>query len=384
MEAREVADLFDQAVQRLRRTVEDGESDDGSDLLRQLVVDHGLVVPDSVTNRRLVPHHNSMIDDAGRAGPGWSGSGGAAVRVAVGRLADPDRVVRAAACDLLGFASAVHGDDLRADAATALITLAATEADPEVHWSIARALGATCDPRALPTLVSLAHSPDSDVRFQVAAAVPMVLDDPPAEAGEAVLIDLCADPDARVREWATFGLGWLSTADGNAVRRALWDRTRDVDPEVRAEGARGLARRRDARALPLVRELLAQDEVHNFTIKAAAYLGDPSLLPLLAGFDPDADHVAEALRECDPQRRDRRNDLAWRLLLAVHSRRPDWAVTVAGERCDLDLQLDIADGADRSAYWCVDGLLRRAGDDPERAAELAIADLTPARAAAER
>ncbi|MEU0550484.1 HEAT repeat domain-containing protein [Micromonospora sp. NPDC005979] len=343
MEAREVADLLDQAVHRLRRTVEYGESDDGSELLQQ----------------------------AGEAGP-------VAVRLAVGRLADPDRVVRAAACDLLGFASDVHGDDLRVDAATALISLAATETDPEVHWSIARALGATCDPRALPTLVTLARSPDSDVRFQVAVAVPMVLDDPPAEAGEAVLIDLCADPDARVREWATFGLGWVSTADGNAVRQALWDRTRDVDSEVRAEGARGLARRRDPRALPLVRELLAQEEVHNFTIKAAAYLGDPSLLSLLAGFDPDADHVAEALRECDPVRRDRRTDLAWRLLLAVHSRRPGWEVTVAGERCDLDLNLDITGDADRSGYWCVDGLLRRAGGDPERAADLAIADLGPA------
>ncbi|MFG1883984.1 HEAT repeat domain-containing protein [Micromonospora sp. NPDC049102] len=342
MEAHEVADRFDRAVQRLRRTVESGDSDDWSELLRHA-----------------------------------AGAGPVAVRLAVGQLADPDRVVRAAACDLLGSASAVHGDDLRVDAATALISLAATETDPEVHWSIARALGATCDPHALPTLVSLASSTDSDVRFQVALAVPAVLDDPPAEAGEAVLIDLSADADARVREWATFGLGWVSTADGNAVRRALWDRTRDVDPEVRAEGARGLARRRDTRALPLVRELLAQDEVHPFTIWAAAYLGDPSLLPLLKGFDPDADHVADALRECDPPRRDRRNDLAWQLLLAVHRRQPDWAVSVAGERCDLDLQLDITDGADRSGYWCVDGLLRRAGDDPERAAEEAIADLSP-------
>ncbi|MET8527916.1 HEAT repeat domain-containing protein [Micromonospora sp. NPDC005172] len=342
MEAHEVADLFDRAVRRLRRTVENGDSDDGSELLRQA-----------------------------------AGEGALAVRLAVDRLVDPDRVVRAAACDLLGSASAVHGDDLRADAATALISLAATEVDPEVHWSIASALGATCDPRALPTLVTLADSPDSDVRFQVAVAVPAVLDDPPVEAGEAVLVDLCTDPDARVREWATFGLGWVSTADGNAVRQALWDRTRDVDPEVRAEGTRGLARRRDARALPLVRELLAQDEVHTFTIKAAAYLGDPSLLPLLDGFDPDEDHVAEALRECDPLRRERRNDLAWRLLLAVHRRRPDWQVSVFGERCDLDLHLELTDSADRSAYWWVDGLLRRAGDEPERAADLAIADLTP-------
>ncbi|MET8250930.1 HEAT repeat domain-containing protein [Micromonospora sp. NPDC005197] len=340
MEAHEVADLFDQAVQRLRRTVEDGESDDGSELLRQA-----------------------------------ADSGGVAVRLAVDRLADPDRVVRAAACDLLGYASAVHGDDLRAAAATALISLASTEADPEVHWSIARALGATCDPRALPTLVTLAGSPDSDVRFQVAVAVPAVLDDPPAEAGEAVLIDLSTDSDTAVREWATFGLGWVSTADGNAVRRALWDRTRDVDPEVRAEGARGLARRRDARALPLVREMLSHDEVHRFTIRAAAYLADPSLLPLLDGFDPSADRVAQALLECDPVRRVQRDEAVWRLLDVIHRRRPDLRVTIFGERCDLGLYLDVTDGSGVADHWFADALLRRARNDPDRAADLAIADV---------
>ncbi|MEV7331503.1 HEAT repeat domain-containing protein [Micromonospora sp. NPDC093244] len=339
MEAHEVADLFDRAVQRLRRTVEDGDSDDGSVLLRQAA-------------------------DAGAL----------AVRLALGRLADPDRVVRAAACDLLGVTSSQH-EDVRVEATTALISLAATETDPEVHWSIARALGATCDPRALPTLVTLADSPDSDVRFQVAVAVPAVLDDPPAEAGEAVLIDLCADPDPKVREWATFSLGWASTADGDAVRRALWDRIHDADPEVRAEGIRGLARRRDVRALPLVRGLLAQDAVHTFTFQAAAYLADPSLLPLLDGFDPTADGVAEALLECDPVRRAERDELAWRLLLAVYLRRPDWQVTVGGERCDLGLYLDVTDGGGVAGHWFADGLLSRAGGDPDHATELAIEDL---------
>ncbi|MEU8085292.1 HEAT repeat domain-containing protein [Micromonospora sp. NPDC049101] len=344
MQTHEVAELFDRAVQRLRRVVDSGgsdDSDDGSDLLRHA-----------------------------------AGSGAVAARLAVAHLADADRVVRAAACDLLGFASNVHGDDLRSDAATALIALADTEVDPEVHWSIARAQGATCDPRALPTLVALAGSPDSDVRFQVAAALPMVLiDDHPPEDGVAALIVLSADADPEVREWATFSLGWLSTADGNAVRQALWDRTRDVEPGVREEGARGLARRRDARALPLVRELLAQEEVHTFTFQAAAYLADESLLPLLDGFDPTADGVSDALRECDPVRRVQRDESAWQILTALHQLRPDLPVAVFGERCDLGLYLDVSAGSDISGHWFLDGLLNRAGHDPARAAELAIADL---------
>ncbi|MEV4497494.1 hypothetical protein AB0J84_17560 [Micromonospora arborensis] len=51
-------------------------------------------------------------------------------------------------------------------------------------------------------------------------------------------------------------------------------------------------------------------------------------------------------------------------------------VAVCGERCDLGLYLDVTDGAGRSGHWFVDGLLGRAGDDPERAADLAIADVT--------
>ncbi|WP_433652133.1 HEAT repeat domain-containing protein [Micromonospora zamorensis] len=297
-----------------------------------------------------------------------------AVELAVEKLADPDPVVRAAACDLLGAAGSQHMD-VREDVATALILLAANEPDPEVHWSIARALGNTFDARALPTLVTLAGSPDADVRFQVAVALPAALDDPPVEAGVAALIALCTDSDPDVREWATFGLGWSTTADGDDVRRTLWDRTRDVEPGVREEGVRGLARRRDARALPLVRELLAQDMVHKHTFQAAAYLAEPSLLPLLDRFDPTAEGVAEALRECDPVRRAQRDESAWRLLTVVHQRRPDLRVAIFGERCDLGLYLDISDGSDISGHWFLDGLLTRAGNDADRAAELAIEDL---------
>ncbi|MGW1447123.1 HEAT repeat domain-containing protein [Micromonospora sp. NPDC002411] len=358
MKSHEVAELFDQAVQRLRGVVESGDSDDGA------------------TPACAAPPSGDS-DDGSDLIRRAADSGAEAVGLAVGKLSDPDRVVRAAACDLLGATSSLHMD-VREEVATALIRLAAHESDPEVHWSIARALGDTFDARALPTLVALAGSPDSDVRFQVAVAVPAVLDDPPVAAGEAVLIDLCTDSDPQVREWATFGLGFVSTADGGAVRQALWDRTQDTRPAVRAEGARGLARRRDPRALPLVRDLLAQDEVHTLTFRAAAYLGDPSLLPLLDGFDPGVDAVAEALRECDPLLRAQRDESAWLLLEAVHRQRPDLEITVFGARCDLGLYLDVTDGADLSGHWWVDGLLRRAGNDPERAADLVIADVTPA------
>ncbi|MEU7922166.1 HEAT repeat domain-containing protein [Micromonospora zamorensis] len=342
MESHEMAELFDQAVERSRRGGERDDPDDGWDLLRPAA-------------------------SAGRV----------AVRMAFGRLTDPDAVVRTVACDLLGMVSDVHEDDVREEVATALVALAAQESDPAVHRSIARAGAATCDPRVLPVLLTLAGSPDTGVRLQVAVALPMVLiDDHPPEDGVAALIALCTDSDPEVREWATFSLGWSATADGDDVRRALWDRTRDVDPEVRAEGARGLARRRDARALPLVRELLAREEVHRFTFQAAAHLADPSLLPLLDGFDPTAEGVAEALLECDPLRRAQRDEAAWQVMTTLHLLRPDLRVALLGERCDLGLFLDIGDGPDGSGRCFVDALLKRAGYDPARAVELVIAGVT--------
>ncbi|GGO25683.1 hypothetical protein GCM10011576_48510 [Micromonospora parathelypteridis] len=46
---------------------------------------------------------------------------------------------------------------------------------------------------------------------------------------------------------------------------------------------------------------------------------------------------------------------------------------------DLGLYPDVTDGSDIAGHWFVDGLLQRAGGDPDRAAELAIAAVTQTR-----
>src|SRR5690348_5791647 len=51
-------------------------------------------------------------------------------------LASSDPVVRSVGCDLLGCASAVD-ESVRMDAASALLALAPSETDIDVHWSIA-------------------------------------------------------------------------------------------------------------------------------------------------------------------------------------------------------------------------------------------------------
>jgi HEAT repeat protein len=61
----------------------------------------------------------------------------------------------------------------------------------------------------------------------------------------------------------------LSTADSPEIRDALAGRLGDSLAEVVDEAVAGLARRRDARALPLLLERLRQDDVDDLTIEAA-------------------------------------------------------------------------------------------------------------------
>lgn len=293
-------------------------------------------------------------------------SGPVAVHLAGAQLTSADPQVRATACALLGVACERH-EEVRAEAAGVLLAMAATETDSDVQWSIAHALGATTDVRGVPVLVALAGHASAGVRLQVAASLPAMLGHTTDDTVVATLIDLCGDPDADVRNWATFGLGWQTTADGPAVRQVLWERAVDSDEQVREEGIRGLARRRDPRALPLLATLLTEDSAHLYAFDAAAFLADPMLVPLLAKFDHDNRGVAEALRECDPTLRAHRDDLAWSLFEAVHTLAPEADVALFGERFRIGLRLRVGD-----AEWSVEALLERSGDDPDRAARLVL------------
>jgi HEAT repeats len=296
--------------------------------------------------------------------------------LAVGCLSDRESAVRATACGLLDVLSDRY-EHLRGDAAAALIALAATEIDSDVQWAIARALGATCDARTMTTLVALAGHADSDVRFQAAMSLSSILSDHPDDAGVAALIRLCADDDAEVRNWATFGLGWITAIDGDDVREALWQRTTDSYSEAREEAIRGLARRRVPAVLPLLTELLAADDVHVHTFYAAELLGHPSLVPLLEEFERGV-AINGALRECDPIRRAHRDNAAMIILDAVRAQRPDLDITVFGERCEPGLLLAVFSGVPsrESRRWRVENLLDRADGDPQLAAPMALADLT--------
>ncbi|MFE7562163.1 HEAT repeat domain-containing protein [Kitasatospora sp. NPDC057500] len=282
---------------------------------------------------------------------------------------------RAAGCDLLGEA-ADRDEAVREDAATALLALAGRERDGHVLARLAGALGRTGDGRAVPVLVALAGHPETEVRRQVAEALSLdeAATGPSGAPGVRALIGLTRDPDPEVRDWATFTLGFQRDADGPQVRAALWERTADDHRDAREEGVRGLARRRDPRAVPLLVELLADpDGAAVLTFGAAEVLGAPELLPLLEEYDPDDRGVAAALAACDPVRRARLEGDAWTLVCAVERLRPDLAPALWAERCEPGLTLGFGDDPDAPCYD-VAALLARADGDPERAAELVGSD----------
>jgi HEAT repeat protein len=70
------------------------------------------------------------------------------------------------------------------------------------------------------------------------------------ERAERVLLTLMRDNDTSVRDRATFAVGSLSDHDTPRIRAALVERLRDDERTVANEAALGLARRRDARAIP--------------------------------------------------------------------------------------------------------------------------------------
>ncbi|GAA1256953.1 hypothetical protein GCM10009665_54190 [Kitasatospora nipponensis] len=289
-------------------------------------------------------------------------------------LGSGDPVERAAGCELLGRASDQH-EALRAGTATTLVALAEREREADVCGALARAIERTYDPRAVPVLIALAGHRDAEVREVVAGSFAGVLTGRPDGPDIHTLLALTRDTDPQVRNWATFTLGFQAEVDSPAIRAALWERTTDEFADAREEGIRGLARRHDPRAVPLLVELLDDpDGAVLLTFDAARIMGVPELLPALLAYDPDGTGVTAAVHACDPQRRGLLASRAWELLVELDRLRPDLGAAVSMNRFDPELSLDLT-AAVGSPGYSVEALLARAGGSPLRAAELAAAQV---------
>jgi methionyl-tRNA formyltransferase len=220
---------------------------------------------------------------------GWRGT--PEVLAALEPLArDPDPRARSVAAYVAGQLGAPVRTLPEASAAL-LERMGEEETDPHVLAVIAEALGHLGEPWGLSWLLRMRRHPDAGVRDGVVAAL-AGRSDPLANDA---LIELSADPDPAIRDWATFALGALAVQDSPALRDALAARLADADADTRIEAVYGLALRGDERALEPALELLAAGEqggsvwtrhaLQEAAIRLAAASGDARFAPHLPALD---------------------------------------------------------------------------------------------------
>jgi hypothetical protein len=187
---------------------------------------------------------------------------------------------RTLGADILGRLVGIEPNS-RSAVQAAVMAAVAVEESPGPLASIVAALGHIGDPGSLGLIFRHAADPSAQVRLAVAFAVATISPQPLAPEARTTLIGLSHDKDPEVRDWATFGLGTLSDADGPDVRAALLARAEDVHHEARAEALFGLAVRHDPRAVPHLIRALQSPLVGGLEVDAAAAAADPRLLPAL-------------------------------------------------------------------------------------------------------
>lgn len=162
----------------------------------------------------------------------------------------------------------------RDEAYPLIVEMLSKENDPMALDSGIAALGHLYNPAAIPIIASYSAHSDENVRFSVACALGHFPNNPEAVSN---LLILTHDDDSDVRDWAVFGLGVQGDADSPEIRDALVERIADGDEDVREEALVGLSKRRDLRALPVLRSLLDAPELKVRVAEAAsAMLGLPS------------------------------------------------------------------------------------------------------------
>jgi len=188
-----------------------------------------------------------------------------------------ERAVRL--CRSVAFAERVAGADIlgqltgfQDDSMTMLLRMVEDD-DAVVVEAVVHALGQRQDARTIDALKRVALHDASNVRWAVATALEDLIAD---ERAERVLLTLMKDPESSVRDRATFAVGSLSDHDTPRIRAALAERLRDDDRCVAHEAALGLARRRDARAIPYI--AVAVESADGEIEEAADEITSPDML----------------------------------------------------------------------------------------------------------
>jgi HEAT repeat protein len=169
------------------------------------------------------------------------------------------------------------------------LRLIETEEDVQVLNSLGTGLGHIFpEPRKVKPLLKLKNHPHPDVRFGAAFGL-QGEEDPLAIRA---LIELSADEDDDVRDWATFRLGTQIEVDTPEIRQALFNRAAAGDDSSTApeEALVGLARRQDERAFGLILKRLQAGYDGTLILEAAELLADVRLYPALVKLRENPDY----------------------------------------------------------------------------------------------
>jgi hypothetical protein len=174
------------------------------------------------------------------------------------------------------------------------------------------ALGQLHDERIVPIVTAFSHHSNSDARYALTHAL-AGHDNPDAIH---TLIELSADSDEDVRNWATFNLGSQIDTDTSAIRDALAARLNESDDEIRGEAIVGLARRGDARCIGSLMNIFDRpkaDELRDWVLvletvnavaESVANSPEAVWLPILLRAKQlgigDQTGIQAAIAKCDP------------------------------------------------------------------------------------
>jgi HEAT repeat protein len=181
-----------------------------------------------------------------------------------------------------------------------LLGMLDSEQDSDALAAAAMALGHFRDERATEALVRLKDHPSENVRYSVVHGLLTCENESAINA----LMELSADEDEDVRNWATFGIGSQVETHTEQIREALFRRLDESDSEIRGEALLGLARRGDGRVVKYLLKELSSDEVGTLAVEAARDIAHsrlyPSLLKLKEWWDVDQELLEEAISACQP------------------------------------------------------------------------------------
>lgn len=257
--------------------------------------------------------------------------------------------------------------------------------DSSVVQSALAALGKFGPTAAIADVVAHATSHYDAIRLAVAVSLPSFVRELDAEETHwavETLIVLTKDQRGVVRDWATFGLGNQTDADGLDIRTALLARLEDTDANTRHEALVALARRHDRRAIPALIRALDADEVAYLAIQAAELLGAAELAPALQRLAQLPNWTNEeldfAIRRCDSEAQEllvRQLDKFMQLTGATCV-----GVTCFSDRVPCDSGGPQIGYADEQRYltWSFEELMDRTNGSPEAAAQLVAKDLAQA------